>query len=183
LDIVKHIIENKLTDFSDFVQVMKRLWHLPKSIIINNDENVQPNQQQFLTMTKSSVIKQLIKLVKQTPEIEVLWLYGSRARNTASQNSDYDLAVAFKSYIEDPIEQRIRPELLAMDWQKELNQSELNIALSIIDINRVPLPLAYTVIHDNALLYSVNEYRRMVEEQRIMSKWEIDHLYHRKHYA
>jgi predicted nucleotidyltransferase len=136
-----------------------------------------------MMITQSPAIKQLIQLANNTPEIEVLWLYGSRARNTASQNSDYDLAVAFKSYIEDPIEQRIRPELLAMDWQKELNQSELNIAFSIIDINRVPLPLAYTVIHDNTLLYSTNEYRRMVEEQRIMSKWEIDHSYHRKHYA
>jgi len=108
----------------------------------------------------------------------VLWLYGSRARNKANVQSDYDLAVAFKTYIEDPVERRLRPELLTLKWHKKLN-----LPISILDINQVPLPLAYTVVQDNTLLYSKNDYRRMTEEQRIMSKWEIDHCYHRKHYA
>ncbi|MCG5513275.1 nucleotidyltransferase domain-containing protein [Ectothiorhodospira shaposhnikovii] len=30
-------------------------------------------------------------------EIAVLWLYGSRAKNTATETSDYDLAVAFRT--------------------------------------------------------------------------------------
>ena len=123
-------------------------------------------------------IKNTILLANNNDDIEVLWLYGSRARNTVNTNSDYDLAVVFKSYINDPIERRLRPELLALEWNKKLG-----IALSIIDINQVPLTLAYTVVQDNMLLYSKNEYRRMVEEQRIMSKWELDHCYHKKHYA
>ena len=120
----------------------------------------------------------IIQLAKNDAEVEVLWLYGSRARNKAHIDSDYDLAVAFKTYIEDPVEQRLRPELLALEWQEKLN-----IPLSIVDINQAPLPLAYTVVLDNTLLYSKNDYRRMTEEQKIMSKWEIDHCYHRKHYA
>lgn len=127
---------------------------------------------------KSQSIKQIIALAKNNPEVEILWLYGSRARGNANKNSDYDLAVAFKSYIEDPVERRLRPELLSLKWNKQLN-----IALSIVDINQASLPLAYTVIQDNTTLYSQNNYRRMVEEQKIMSKWEIDYLYHRKHYA
>jgi len=123
-------------------------------------------------------IKNTILLANNNDDIEVLWLYGSRARNMENTNSDYDLAVVFKSYINDPIERRLRPELLALEWNKKLG-----IALSIIDINQVPLTLAYTVVQDNMLLYSKNEYRRMVEEQRIMSKWELDHCYHKKHYA
>lgn len=129
-------------------------------------------------LVQSQSIKKIIILAKNNLEIEVLWLYGSRARGNANKNSDYDLAVAFKSYIEDPVHRRLRPELLSLEWNKQLD-----IELSIIDINQVPLPLAYTVIQDNALLYSKNDYRRMTEEQRIMSKWEIDYLYHRKHYA
>ncbi len=43
---------------------------------------------------------------------------------------------------------------------------------SIIDINQAPLPLAYAVVLDNTLLYSKNNYRRMIEEQKIMSKWK-----------
>jgi len=127
---------------------------------------------------QSQSIKQIIELAKNNPEVETLWLYGSRARGKANNNSDYDLAVAFKSYIEDPVERRLRPELLSLKWNKQLN-----IALSIVDISQASLPLAYTVIQDNTILYSQNDYRRMTEEQKIMSKWELDYLYHRRHYA
>ena len=123
-------------------------------------------------------LENIVQLAKQNSEVEVIWLYGSRARGSANTESDYDLAVAFKTYIKEPVECRLRPEMLALEWH-----GKLNIPLSIIDINQVPLPLAYTVIRDNTLLFSKNEYRRMTEEQRIMSKWEIDHCYHRKHYA
>ena len=120
----------------------------------------------------------IIQLAKKNAEVEVLWLYGSRARNKANSHSDYDLAVAFKNYIKEPVERRLRPEMLALEWNKELD-----LPLSIVDINQVPLPLAFTVILDNTLLYSKNDYRRMTEEQTIMSKWEIDYCYHKKHYA
>ena len=42
-------------------------------------------------------IQNLVNLAKKHPDIEVLWLYGSRARNTATETSDYDLAVAFET--------------------------------------------------------------------------------------
>lgn len=132
--------------------------------------NTQPDQPQC--------IKQIVELAKNNAEVEALWLYGSRARDNANNNSDYDLAVLFKSYIKSPVERRLRPELLSLEWNKQLK-----ITLSIVDINQAPLPLAYTIILDNTLLYSKNDYRRITEEQKIMSKWEIDYLYHRKHYA
>ena len=128
--------------------------------------------------TQSQAIKQIVQLAKNNPEIEVLWLYGSRARDNADINSDYDLAVAFKSYSEDPVERRLRPELLSLEWNKQLG-----VAVSIVDINQAILPLAYTVVQDNTILFIQNDFRRMTEEQKIMSKWEIDHCYHRKHYA
>jgi len=127
---------------------------------------------------QSNNIKSIKKLATNNAEIEVIWLYGSQARNNATANSDYDLAIAFTSYIEDPIDRRLRPELLSLEWNKQLD-----IPLSIVDINQAPLPLAYTVVNDNTVLYNQNSYRQMIEEQRIMSKWEIDHCYHKKHYA
>lgn len=130
-------------------------------------------------MIKQAQIIEKIKLLAASqPDIDVLWLYGSRARSQAHENSDYDLAIAFKHYIKDPVERRLRPELLALKWQKQLD-----IALSIIDINQASLPMAYTIVEDNVTLFCANDYRRMVEEQRIMSKWELDHLHHRKYYA
>jgi hypothetical protein len=50
-----------------------------------------------------------------------------------------------------------------------------------VDINQAPLPLAYTVVLDNTLLYSKNGYRRMTEEQKIMSKRGLDYCYYKKH--
>jgi hypothetical protein len=75
-------------------------------------------------------------------------------------HNDYDLAIAFKPYIKDPVESRLRPELLALKWH-----AKLNMPLSIVDINQIPL--AYTVVQDNTLLYSTNDYRKMTEEQRV----------------
>ena len=110
--------------------------------------------------------------------LSVAMACGSLAHGEANSNSDYDLAVAFKLYISDPVERRLRPELLAQTWQ-----CKLSVKLSVVDISHIPLPLAYTVVQDNSVLFSRNNYRLMTEEQKIMSKWELDHLYHRKYYA
>ncbi len=129
-------------------------------------------------MKQEQNIEKIKKLAASNADVDVLWLYGSRARSQAQENSDYDLAVAFKNYVKDPVERRLRPELLALEWQKQLG-----FDLSIIDINQAALPMAYTIVQDNVTLFCSDDYRRMVEEQRIMSKWELDHLHHRKYYA
>lgn len=126
----------------------------------------------------NSFIQKIIKLAEFNNEIDGLWLYGSQARNTTHPNSDYDLAVIYKTYTPDPIERRTKPELLALEWQQQTGAD-----ISIVDITQAPLPLAYTIISDNQLIYAKNQMKCMETERIIMSKWEIDHLYHRKHYA
>jgi predicted nucleotidyltransferase len=127
---------------------------------------------------KDKIIEGIIKLASSHNDIEVIWLYGSRARQTHRDNSDYDLAVAFKSFIDDPLESRLRPELLAMDWQELFEHP-----ISIIDINKVPIPLAFTVVVDNSPIYIKNGLRQMREESRIMSMWELDYEYSRKKFG
>lgn len=127
----------------------------------------------------SDMIHRLIALAKRSDQVQVLWLYGSRAKGSAGPDSDWDLAVAF-----DPIKQsgplgialenRFRPELLALDWQRELGLVEGK--LSIVDINEVPIPLAFAVVDANHPLYRRNEGRRLQEEARIMSRMELDYL-------
>ena len=39
------------------------------------------------------------QFAEQNPDILIVWLYGSRAKGNAHRLSDYDLAVAFKSFI------------------------------------------------------------------------------------
>ena len=126
----------------------------------------------------TSSLKAIIELARINPDIDILWLYGSRARGNDTPESDYDLAVAFTHYLDNPVDRRLRPELLALAWHKSLQRP-----LSIIDIEQVPLPLAYTVIMDNTVLCCRNDYRRMTLENKLMSKWELDHCYVKKQYA
>ena len=119
---------------------------------------------------------QIIQLAEDDSNVELLWLYGSRAKGTSHDGSDIDLAVTFKEWIEDPIERRIRPELLALEWQKLLNLQEG--MLSVLDMSQAPIPIAMSVLKSGTLLLSKNITRQFQEQQRIMSKWEIDYLYH-----
>lgn len=124
----------------------------------------------------SDMLEQLINLASTHAQVQVLWLYGSRAKGTAGPASDWDLAVAF-----DPVKQsgplgaalenRLRPELLALEWQRALGLAEGK--LSVVDINQAPIPLAFAVVDANRPLYSRDEGRRLQEEARIMSQMEL----------
>ena len=73
----------------------------------------------------------------------------------------------------------MRPELLALEWQHELNLNDGD--LSILDMTIAPIPIAMSVLKEGRLLLSKNRSRQFQEQQRIMSKWEIDYLYHYQH--
>lgn len=122
---------------------------------------------------------QIIQLAKENKNIELLWLYGSHAKGTAHEKSDIDIAVVFKTWEKNVIERRLKPELLAIEWQNKLNLSENE--LSILDMNNAPIPIAMSVLKNGDLLLSKNVSRQLQEQQRIMSKWEIDYLYHYQH--
>ena len=143
-----------------------RLWHhsdmLPSLPIAGTD------------MPYENLTPQLIDLARATPGVLVLWLYGSRAKGNAGPLSDWDLAVAFAPVkLADPLDNRLRPELLALDWQRALQLPEGK--LSVVDINQAPIPLAFAIIDANTPLYSRDEGRRLQEEARIMSQMEINY--------
>lgn len=119
---------------------------------------------------------QIIQLAQEDDNIEILWLYGSYANETAHKNSDIDLAVVFKTWEKDVIERRLRPELLAIEWQQELSLKDGQ--LSVLDMAIAPIPIAMATLKSGRLLLSKNISRQLQEQQRIMSKWEIDYLYH-----
>lgn len=120
-----------------------------------------------------------MQLAQEDESIEILWLYGSHAKGTAHEQSDIDLAVIFKIWEHDVIERRLRPELLALKWQRALNLKEGQI--SVLDMSIAPIPIAMSVLQHGQLLLSKNYSRQLQEQQRIMSKWEIDYLYHYQH--
>ena len=127
-------------------------------------------------MNFDSIKPHIIELAKQDDDIDILWLYGSYAKGTAHEHSDIDLAVVFKSWQGDALERRLRSELLAIEWQKQLQLNEGE--LSVLDMEISSIPLAMSVLTTGKLLLSKNASRQLQEQQRIMSKWEIDYLYH-----
>ena len=128
-----------------------------------------------------SVINKIIPLAENNPDIAVTWLYGSRANSTATIQSDFDLAIAFNSFPSDPLERRLRPELLAIDWAQAL--SIATDSLSVVDINLAPIPLAWEVISKGRIIYTKDYLRLYREENRIFSMYELDVLYHRRQYG
>lgn len=132
-------------------------------------------------MLDDAVIQKVIQMAEQDPNIDVLWIYGSRAKLTAQENSDYDFSVAFSTIPRNAWDKRLQSEMLALDWCETLKLPEKKI--SVADINQVPLPLAMSIITTGKLLLVKNSLRLAREENRITSMWEIDYRYHLQHYG
>ena len=115
------------------------------------------------------------RLAMVQEEIAALWLYGSRARGEHHDASDFDLAVAFTTWLNDPLERRLRPELLALEWQQALGMSE--DMLSVVDLAIAPIPLGWSILDQGRLLLDRHPQIRMRQESRILSRWEIDYLH------
>jgi predicted nucleotidyltransferase len=130
---------------------------------------------------RNRVLEALRSQVCGDSDIAVLWLYGSRAKGNATAESDYDLAVAFAEPFSDPLERRLRPELLAQHWQDLLGLPEDK--LSIIDIDQLPIPLAMAVIRTGRPLCVNDPLRLAQEENRVTSMWELDYLHHRREFG
>lgn len=121
------------------------------------------------------------QLAKQNDDIDVVWIYGSMADGTATKTSDIDIAIAFCSFPHDQLERLARPDMLASEWMKNLCQ--FNRKISIVDINKIPIPLAWEVVNSNYVIYEQKNNRRFIEEKRIFSRMELDIAWHRKQYG
>lgn len=116
-------------------------------------------------MGQETVFEILHRQAEKDPSIDVLWLYGSRAKGTADIHSDYDLAIAFHTVESE--EHSYRTDTLAYEWSC-LTQAKI----SVVDINRIPTPLAYSVINEGRLILVKNSLRLHSEQSRIWSLWE-----------
>lgn len=115
----------------------------------------------------------IIDTLSHCPSVELAWLYGSRAINKQSENSDYDIAVGLRPGVTDSFE-------LIDEIQYKLGDG-LNVAISIVDINRIPVPLAYNIVAQGEVLLCHSDFRLRLEQQRIWSLWE-EYKYHYEHH-
>ncbi|CAM3608411.1 nucleotidyltransferase domain-containing protein [Halomonas lysinitropha] len=125
--------------------------------------------------TSDDTLDAIRHLAMVRDDIAALWLYGSRARGEHQAASDFDLAVAFTTWLNDPLERRLRPELLALEWQQALGMGE--DMLSVVDLAIAPIPLGWSILDQGRLLIDLHPQIRMRQESRILSRWEIDYLH------
>lgn len=121
-------------------------------------------------MLNNDVLQNIEQLAKQNSDIAAVWLYGSRAQGRARQDSDYDLAIAFNNFSLDALARYVRPQMLALDWALALHLPEQQ--MSLVDINQVPIYLAYQIIDTGQLIYSDGSARVWQEIARINSLFE-----------
>jgi predicted nucleotidyltransferase len=130
-------------------------------------------------MTKSDkILDHIIKQAKLDDDISIIWLYGSRAKGTARQDSDFDIAIAFNNFTLSQFDKAIRPQEYALLWNSELNLPEKTI--SVVDINTIPSYLAVNVVEYGKALLNKDILREMKETQRIYSQFEYEMITHAK---
>jgi len=121
-------------------------------------------------INQAEILAAIHTLSANNADIEVVWLYGSRARNEAQGHSDFDLAIAFKNFKLSAIEKFLRPNELALDWSVSLDLPEKIV--SIVDINQSPVYLNYTIIEEGIVIYQNQTARLYKEQNRISSQYE-----------
>ena len=52
----------------------------------------------------------VIRIIQNYAPVDAVYLYGSRAKQTAHEHSDWDIAVLFSDYIADASERLLRPQ-------------------------------------------------------------------------
>lgn len=97
--------------------------------------------------------------------VDVLYLFGSRARGDARADSDVDVAVLLRDTdAVDPLDTSLR----VARRLEELARLGTPVEAAVV-LNDAPLPLAGRVLRDRVVLYSRDEPRRVAYEVATMT--------------
>jgi len=116
--------------------------------------------------------EKMIQIIHAHAQVDAIYLYGSRAKQTARENSDWDIAVIFSEYETDASARLLRPQLLEAAIEREL---KLYNQISEIDLETAPVYLQYSILMSAVKWFdrNVSHFKRV--EQSILSKWEKDY--------
>jgi len=104
--------------------------------------------------------------------VDAIYLYGSRAKQTAHEHSDWDIAVLFSDYETDLSARLLRPQMLEAAIEREL---KLYNQISVIDLETAPVYLQYSILMSAVKWFDRNVPHVKRVEQSILSKWEKDY--------
>ncbi len=110
-------------------------------------------------------------ILRERFAVDAVYLYGSRARGTALSESDWDLAVLFTHWLQNPVERFMRPQQAEEVLQREL---KLYGKVSVVDLEIAPPALQWSIINGLRIYdRNVPHVRRI--EQSVVSKIEKDY--------
>ena len=98
------------------------------------------------------------------PEIVAVYLYGSRARGTATARSDVDLAVLYSTPPPSSLEGQ------PFDIEAELERG-LGVPVEIVVLNEAPVDLVHRVLRDGILLLDRDRSRRIRFEVKARNEY------------
>jgi uncharacterized protein YutE (UPF0331/DUF86 family)/predicted nucleotidyltransferase len=155
------IVENILPQLEKLVERVKRVAE-EKSV----DPPEKPSQ-----MLKNEALEK-VRRVFERYGVLAAFLYGSRARGTARPDSDYDIAVLFKSKANVTIEAKLAVELakaLHIDTDK----------IDVVSLNNADTILLARVLREGKLVYAKNlrEAKQWIRRTYIRVLDELETLY------
>jgi predicted nucleotidyltransferase len=120
----------------------------------------------------NSMAENITRVIQDHAQVDAIYLYGSRAKQTAHENSDWDIAVLFSDYETDLSARLLRPQLLEAAIEREL---KLYNQVSVIDLEAAPVYLQYSILMSALKWFDRNVPHVKRVEQSILSKWEKDY--------
>ncbi|WP_333879284.1 type VII toxin-antitoxin system MntA family adenylyltransferase antitoxin [Methylobacter sp.] len=114
----------------------------------------------------------MTRVIQHHAQVDAIYLYGSRAKQTAHEHSDWDIAVIFSDYETDLSARLLRPQLLEAAIEREL---KLYNQISVIDLETAPVYLQYSILMSAVKWFDRNVPHVKRVEQSILSKWEKDY--------
>jgi predicted nucleotidyltransferase len=119
-----------------------------------------------------SMAENMTRVIHARAQVDAIYLYGSRAKQTAHENSDWDIAVIFSDYEADASARLLRPQLVEAAIEREL---KLYNQVSVIDLETAPVYLQYSILMSALKWFDRNVPHVKRVEQSILSKWEKDY--------
>ena len=119
-----------------------------------------------------SMSENVTQIIQIFAPVDAIYLYGSRAKQTAREESDWDIAVIFTYYEMDLLERVLRPQMLEATLEREL---KLYNQISVVDLETAPMYLQYSILMSAVKWFDRNVPHVKRVEQSIFSKWEKDY--------
>ena len=118
------------------------------------------------------IAENVTRIIQASAPVDAIYLYGSRAKQTAHENSDWDIAIIFTDFETDLLARALRPQSVEAALEREL---KLYNQISVIDLETAPVYLQYSILTSAVKWFDRNVPHVKRVEQSIFSKWEKDY--------